>query len=74
MTAGRLTVSDVFTRVVATGVALTGIAMAVVGIALLWGPLGQVLVAPVVVAIGVMAYIAGRALWWTVDQDVRART
>jgi nitrogen fixation-related uncharacterized protein len=74
MTAGRLTVSDVFMRVVATGIALTGIAIAVGGVALFWGPMRQVLAGPVVVAMGVMAYIGGRALWWTVDQDVRART
>lgn len=73
MAAGRLAVSDVFMRVVATGIALTGIAIAVGGVALFWGPLRQVLAAPLVVVAGVAAYIAGRALWWTVDQDVRAR-
>lgn len=73
MTAGRLTASDVFMRVVATGIALTGIATAVAGVAMFWGPLRQVLAAPLIVAMGVMAYIAGRALWWTVDQDVRGR-
>lgn len=33
-----------------------------------WGPLRQVLLAPVMMALGVAAYVAARALWWTVKQ------
>ncbi|MER5903067.1 hypothetical protein ABT150_23660 [Streptomyces mirabilis] len=73
MATGRLTASDVVMRVVAVGLALTGVAMVVVGIAMFWGPLRQVLAAPVVVLMGVAAYIGGRAAWWIVDQDVQAR-
>jgi hypothetical protein len=69
----RLTPPDVVTRIAATGIALCGVGIAVVGVALFWGPLRQVLVAPVIVVVGVMAYIAGRGLWGTVDQGVRAR-
>lgn len=70
----RLTPSDVVLRVVATGIAFTGIGIVVAGVALFWGPLRQVLVAPVFVVLGVLAYIAGRALWGTVSEDARARS
>lgn len=73
MTTSRLAPSDVVLRVAATGIALCGVGIAVAGVALFWGPLRHVLVAPVFVALGVLAYIAGRALWGTVSEDARAR-
>jgi cytochrome b subunit of formate dehydrogenase len=74
MATASLTAYDVFMRIVATAIALCGVGMAVCGVGLFWGPLRHVLVAPVIVAIGMMAYIAGRALWRTVDHDLRARS
>jgi Na+/melibiose symporter-like transporter len=73
MTTGRLAASDVVMRVVSIGLALTGVAMFVAAITMFWGPLRQVLAAPVFMALGVMVYIGGRVAWWIVEQDRRAR-
>ena len=73
MAAIRLTPSDVVLRAIAVAVSLTGAAISVGGVAMFWGPLRQVLAAPFIVALGVAAYIVGRAMWGTTDQDVRAR-
>lgn len=73
MTAGRLTPYDIYRRVMATVIALTGVAVFVVGVAMFWGPLRQVLAAPVAMALGVMVYVGGRTMWWFVEEDLRAR-
>jgi transketolase C-terminal domain/subunit len=73
MAAAKLTASDAVMRVVAVGLALTGITMFVCGIAMFWGPLRQVLAAPVVMALGVAVYVGGRAGWWIVEEGRRTR-
>lgn len=72
--AGRLTSFDVVRRVVAAGMALAGVGIVVAGVTMFWGPLREVLAAPVVVVMGVIMYIGGRTMWWIIDQDVRARS
>jgi len=54
--------------------ALCGVVVVVCGIAMFWGSLRQVLVAPVMIGIGVGVYIAARTMWWLVDRDLQARS
>jgi cytochrome b subunit of formate dehydrogenase len=70
----RLTAYDVVRRVLAVGAALCGVVLVVGGVTMFWGPLRQVLAAPVIMVLGVIAYVAGRTMWWLVDQDLRARS
>lgn len=69
-----LTAYDIVRRVLAVGAALAGVALVVVGITMFWGPWREVLAAPVVMMFGVIAYVAGRTMWWLVDRDLRARS
>lgn len=69
-----LTAYDVVRRVLAVGMALTGVVIVVGGVLMFWGPLRQVLAGPVMVAIGAAAYVAGRTMWWLVEEDLRARS
>jgi Na+/melibiose symporter-like transporter len=69
-----LTAYDIVRRVLAVGAALSGVALVVAGITMFWGPLREILAAPVVMLCGVIAYVAGRIMWWFVDEDLRARS
>jgi Na+/melibiose symporter-like transporter len=69
-----LTAYDIVRRVLAVGAALSGVALVVAGITMFWGPLREVLAAPVVMLCGVIAYVAGSTMWWFVDEDLRARS
>jgi hypothetical protein len=74
MATASLTGYDVVRRVLAVGTALTGVGIAVVGVLMFWGPMRQVLAAPVFVVLGAAAYIGARTMWWLVAQDLRARS
>lgn len=74
MATARLTAYDVVRRVLAVGVALSGVVLVIVGIMMFWGPLREVLAAPVVMMLGVIAYVVGSIMWWLVDEDLRKRS
>ncbi|MEU5900520.1 hypothetical protein [Streptomyces venezuelae] len=42
-----------------------GIAFVVIGVTMFWGPLREVLLAPVAICVGAVVYFLSRALWWT---------
>ncbi|WP_330328159.1 hypothetical protein [Streptomyces pseudovenezuelae] len=69
-----LTASDIVRRVLAVGITLCGVVFFVGGIMMFWGPLRQVLVAPVIMAFGVAGYVGGRTMWWLVAEDLRVRS
>jgi len=64
----RLSLLDRFMLTVSLALLVAALVMVASGIAMFWGPLRQVLLAPIVIAIGAAAYVASRALWWTVTQ------
>jgi hypothetical protein len=68
MADSRLSVGDRVMLGISVTLAVTGLATVVTGVAMFWGELRQVLLAPVAIALGVAAYVAARALWWTVKQ------
>jgi hypothetical protein len=63
-----LSVSDRIILGASLGVSVAAIGLVAGGVAMFWGPFRQVLLAPVMIAIGVAAYVASRALWWMVKQ------
>jgi hypothetical protein len=50
---------------------LIGLAFVGCGIAMFWGPLRQVLAAPLIIGGGVIAYLLGRWQVWGVRQEIR---
>jgi len=68
MDGSRLSFLDRFMLSVSLALSATSVVLVATGITMFWGPLRQVLSAPVVIVIGVAAYVASRVLWWTVKQ------
>jgi NADH:ubiquinone oxidoreductase subunit B-like Fe-S oxidoreductase len=61
--------SKVFHGVIGYGLACCALGMIGVGVAMFWGPLRQMLAAPVVIVIGVAVYVAARMLQYVYKQE-----
>jgi hypothetical protein len=60
---------DVFRRCLALALTACSVTFIVLGVAMFWGPLRQVLAAPVVIVLGMLGYVASRALWLVVKEE-----